>query len=214
MKILNVDSRWPAAALFWGSVWGAAEATAGYLIHLLKIPGLAGMVMFPIGVFFMLKAYQSCGRAKVIWLTALTASSIKLVNLAAPLSGPEAAFNPAAAILLESFAVMGILALVKKFPSAPPVPVYFSAALAWQGMFLAFIWLQQTLAGAAGILDTGGSGLLRFLGLNPLVNALFLTVVFHQFKSRLQKEGALFILRFPAVPALTFISAVILEWII
>ena len=40
-------------SLFWGALWGIAEATLGYLAHLISlIPGIAGFIMFPIGFYF------------------------------------------------------------------------------------------------------------------------------------------------------------------
>lgn len=37
-----------ATALFWGSVWGLAEATLGHLLHLARVPGLPGLAMVPV----------------------------------------------------------------------------------------------------------------------------------------------------------------------
>jgi hypothetical protein len=123
MKRFSYRNRWCAAALIWGSLWGAAEATVGHVLHLVKIPGLPGMVMFPLGVFFMLKAFQAAGKIKVIWLTALTASAFKMADLAVSSSFPEAALNPAAAILFEALIVIAVLAAVKLVPASFDIPV-------------------------------------------------------------------------------------------
>ncbi|MCX6572937.1 MAG: hypothetical protein NTX99_02995 [Candidatus Aminicenantes bacterium] len=39
-----------ARALFWGSVWGLAEATPWHLLHLARVPVLPGLVMVPVAV--------------------------------------------------------------------------------------------------------------------------------------------------------------------
>jgi len=40
--------------LFWGSLWGIAEASLGHVLHLVGFPGLAGIVMFLLGPQFFL----------------------------------------------------------------------------------------------------------------------------------------------------------------
>ena len=92
-------------SLFWGSLWGLVEATLGQVLHRIPIPGIAGAVMFPIGVFFMVQAYRNSGKIPVIFLTALVAANIKLIDLLLPARSPLAAINPAIAILCESFVV-------------------------------------------------------------------------------------------------------------
>jgi hypothetical protein len=93
--------------LFWGSLWGLAEATLGHVLHHIPIPGIAGYVMFPIGVFFMVQALNHSGKLSAIHLTALVAAQIKLLDLVLPARSPFAVINPAVAILCESF-VLGL----------------------------------------------------------------------------------------------------------
>ena len=210
----NTDIRWLTAALFWGSLWGAAEATAGHILHLLRIPGLAGMVMFPLGVYFMAKAFKASGKIKIIGLSALFASAIKLIDLAAPLSSPEAVINPALAILCEALAVMGVLFLFKKEFTLPSLPVFSGAAFGWRIFFLGLVAVHQFLIGSSGIWDTGGVPLLRFMGLDPLVNVILLTFIFHRFNSRAAVSEKTFLYRFPAFAPLVFLAALFLEWFI
>lgn len=94
-------------SLFWGSLWGLAEATLGHVLHHVPIPGIAGYVMFPIGVFFMVQAFNHSGKLSAIHLTALVAANIKLLDLFLPARSPFAAINPAVAILCEAF-VLGL----------------------------------------------------------------------------------------------------------
>jgi hypothetical protein len=100
--------------LFWGSLWGLVEATLGHVLHRIPIPGIAGAVMFPIGVFFMIQAYRNSGKIPVIFLTALVAANIKLIDLFLPARSPLAAINPAIAILCESY-IVGLFFMLKDF---------------------------------------------------------------------------------------------------
>ena len=49
--------------LFWGSMWGLTEATAGFFLHLwaVVLPGLPGFLMFPIAFYFMFKYIRPRG---------------------------------------------------------------------------------------------------------------------------------------------------------
>jgi hypothetical protein len=92
--------------LFWGSLWGVAEATLGHLLHTLRIPILPGALMFPLGVYFMVRAYMSSGKISFIFLTSLVAASTKLFDFFLPAQNLASVINPALAILSESLLVM------------------------------------------------------------------------------------------------------------
>lgn len=100
-------------ALFWGAIWGLSEATLGHSLHLLRIPGLAGLVMFPAGIFFMLKAYQNTKSYCVIFSSAVIAAGIKLSNLWLPGTFAIDVLKPAMAIMAESLAVLVLLSIVE-----------------------------------------------------------------------------------------------------
>jgi hypothetical protein len=112
------------AALFWGALWGLAEATAGHLLHLVGVPGLAGFIMFPFGLLLMSRAFRQSGTAGTIFLTAAVAAGMKLFDLFLPGTDPTAAFRPALAILCEGLTVTALYAfartvLVTRKPSGP-----------------------------------------------------------------------------------------------
>jgi len=100
-------------AMLWGALWGLSEATLGYILHTLRIPGLAGFVMFPIGIFFMLKAYQDSKNLSVIFSTAVVAAAIKLSNLLLPGTYTLDVLKPAIAIMTESLAVIFLLSIIE-----------------------------------------------------------------------------------------------------
>jgi hypothetical protein len=99
--------------LFWGSLWGLAEATLGHILHLLRIPGLAGFVMFPVGVFFMLKAYRDTWNLNTILATSIVAATFKLSNMLFPGTTPMDVFKPALAIICESLVVVVLLSSIR-----------------------------------------------------------------------------------------------------
>jgi hypothetical protein len=102
-----------AIVLFWGTLWGLSEATLGHLLHIVRIPGLAGLVMFPVGIFFMLKTYQNSKSFRAIFATAVVSATIKLSDLFLPGTFALDVLRPAFAILAESLAVIALLSLVE-----------------------------------------------------------------------------------------------------
>ena len=103
-----------AVALLAGSIWGACEATIGYLLHRAHVPGLAGAVMFPLGIFFMAAAFKRSENISVMMMTAVVAASWKGLNLLMP-GGMLNIANPVQAILLEGLAVSVALRAVHHF---------------------------------------------------------------------------------------------------
>ena len=100
-------------ALFWGVLWGLSEATLGHILHIVRIPGLAGFVMFPVGIFFMLQAYWDSLCLRVIFSTAFIAAAIKLSDLFLPGTYALDVLRPAIAILTESLVVICLLSIVE-----------------------------------------------------------------------------------------------------
>lgn len=92
------------AALMAGSLWGACEASIGYILHRAHVPGLAGTVMLPLGIFFMITALKRSGNVSAMMMTALVAASWKGLNILMP-GGALNIINPVQAILLEGLAV-------------------------------------------------------------------------------------------------------------
>ncbi len=88
-------------ALFWGAAWGTTEATFGHLLHALPVPGLAGSVMIPCAVYFMIRALRAAGRPSSMVLAAVFAALIKLADILLPGRGVLMALRPALAILTE-----------------------------------------------------------------------------------------------------------------
>jgi hypothetical protein len=112
------ERRIPAAqlrvCLAWGLAWGTAEATLGHLLHWLSIPGLAGLVMAPIGIWAMARAARTAGRPSAAFAVSALAAAIKMADIFLPGRGPVMALRPALAILAEGLIVSLAFALVAK----------------------------------------------------------------------------------------------------
>jgi len=93
-----------AAALFWGSAWGLAEATLGHLLHLARVPGLPGLVMVPVAVAVMGRVAVRSRSAGAVFLAGAVAASFKLLDLFVPGTDVLALSRPIQAILLEALA--------------------------------------------------------------------------------------------------------------
>lgn len=94
--------------LFYGGLWGLAEATLGYLLHFLPT-GVAGMIMFPVAFYFMFNLYKSSGSQSAVLMAGCIAAGIKLTGLAIPLQSPMSVINPAVSILLESLVIFAFV---------------------------------------------------------------------------------------------------------
>jgi hypothetical protein len=104
------------AAFFCGSAWGLGEATLGYLLHLIRVPGLPGAVMAPLGLLLMGRAFFRTGRVTAISATAMVAAAFKLSNLFVPGIELMAVINPVQAILLESLAATALALVLRRAP--------------------------------------------------------------------------------------------------
>lgn len=92
------------AVLFWGALWGLAEATLGWGLHRLHVPAVS-LIMFPAGLFCQWMATKRSGSVRAAFGVAAVAAAVKLTDLLVP--GPWPAWhvvNPAMHILLEGVA--------------------------------------------------------------------------------------------------------------
>jgi hypothetical protein len=96
--------------LFWGAAWGLAESTLGALLHLVPVPGLAGIIMTPLGAVFMTLAFRETGRPDTALSVSAVAAVLKLSGFLLPGIAPGLILRPAAAILLEGLAASALLA--------------------------------------------------------------------------------------------------------
>jgi hypothetical protein len=98
------------AVLSWGLLWGTAEASVGHILHGIPIPGLAGLVMIPVGILILGRLFSETGQPASIAAAAFVAAAVKLADLALPGRGPSMALRPALAILLEGLLIAALFA--------------------------------------------------------------------------------------------------------
>jgi len=118
--------------LLLGALWGIAEATIGHLLHFLPC-GFSGMIMFPIGFYFMYNAYLTTDKKSAVIATGFIAASIKFVDFLLPMKSPMGILNPAMSIVLESLVVYGF---IKVFAGKKTFVHTFGLGLSWVVLFI------------------------------------------------------------------------------
>lgn len=172
-------------SLFWGSLWGIAEATLGYLVHLVTlIPGIAGFIMFPIGFYFMTRAYRESGKTMSLLSTAATAATIKLVDLFLPGPGPIFTINPALAILMEGAVLMVCYKVLLEKQRVFRFREALLAAAGWRAAFILYSFILLILAISDDFFRIGIVNILRFFLLESLVNAAIIVAYLKTEESR------------------------------
>jgi hypothetical protein len=168
----NLGGVW-RSALFFGGLWGLAEATLGYLMHLWgrAAPGLAGFVMFPIGFLLMYRACRTAGSTAAAPAAALVAAGAKAFSALLPGVGLLFVTNPVLAILAEGLLVFLGLRLFDLRPGALLPAWLLAVSLGWRLFFLGLVALLPV---QKGILGKGAGALLVFLLAEPAVNTLLL----------------------------------------
>lgn len=206
------DSQLIFIPLFWGSLWGVAEATLGHLLHLAGFPGLAGMVMFPLGLFFMTRSFSVSGHRMTIVFTALVACSIKLFDLFFPVLTPFVVLNPAIAILFESLAV--VLFLPGKIRSGYPVRLgsLLGMTLSWRVFYAVFVMGLSLFFPVKTFLNLGLSYAVHFFLLESIISGVLIFLLFQSsVYSRVHYSGGLSQLSKRYVSVFVFLAVVIMK---
>jgi hypothetical protein len=110
-----------AAALLYGAVWGLGEATLGHLLHLLRVPGLPGLVMIPFAALILGLAAVRSRSAAAVFLAGVVAASFKLLDLFVPGTDLPALSRPIQAILLEALAAAALVGILGRARGTVPV---------------------------------------------------------------------------------------------
>ena len=162
--------------LFWGGLWGLVEAVLGHALHLLRIPGLAGWIMFPVGFWMMRRAFALNGRAVVLAGIPAAAAAVKLADFLLPLSDPFMVINPAAAILLEGLAA-GFL-LMRSKEQTPSFLSLVAVSAAWRAAYFGWGSAAAALWGAPTVFGLDGFDPWRYFAFDPLIAAALIQAAF------------------------------------
>ena len=203
-----------AVMLLYGGIWGLVEATLGFLLHLIPrfapVPPLAGMVLFPVGVLFMLAAVQAAGKPVAAAGVAVVAAAIKASSaLLAPIPWFFVQ-NPVFSILLEGLVVWGfVAAFAFQRYSARTFPLALGAAVSWRLLFIA---VHVVFGIQWGLLARGVPAVLQFVLLDSLVNGALITALLSlSLPSKLSTPTAFLLRPLPLGAVLTL--AVMAEYI-
>jgi hypothetical protein len=169
-------------SLFWGALWGLAEATVGHFLHWISVPGIAGFVMFPIGLVFMVQAFKHSGKVSVIFFTALVAANVKLIDLFLPAHSLFAVTNPAVAILCESLAVMLAFSLKGSRRVLSSLSHVWGIAFIWRLVYAASTFALGSIFPIQSFTEMGSSHIFRFFLLDSLANAILILAVINTLK--------------------------------
>lgn len=162
--------------LFWGALWGITEATLGYVLHIFSIPlpGLPGLLMFPVAFVFMHRVYDSTQEPISVIQIALVAACIKLTDLLFGGLMTIYVINPAISLIVEALAVTLVFSVVKKHPRSISFLDSFAMGWIWRGMFLGYMFVISRFSLPAGLVTSGWEVALRFWILESFFNAILI----------------------------------------
>ncbi len=183
--------RYLVTIVFWGSLWGIAEASLGNLLHLaaIAIPGLPGFLMFPVAFFFMHKVFDATGRIGSIFHIAGIAAAIKMADFLLPVYLPIRIINPAICILLEGLAVAGVYRIYVTRGQSLTGPATFFMGAAWRTIFLGYLFVISRFGLPAALVTEGIQVSLRFVILESFVNSLIIYACLRWGHFKLQLEA-------------------------
>lgn len=182
--------------ILYGSFWGIAEATIGYILHWIFFP-ISGMIMFPIGVYFMKRAENESGKASSIFYVSLVAAFIKAFNLFMPNSSIFKVINPIFMILAQGLLVLVFLSK----NSVVNIKSILASSVLWRVGFILILLIEFRSVDKIYHLNGGAFRLINFIVINSLINSLIIAVMSKiGFKRSLKLDGNLsFLVLFMAI---------------
>ncbi|PKM45484.1 MAG: hypothetical protein CVV03_06725 [Firmicutes bacterium HGW-Firmicutes-8] len=160
-----------SAIVLWGALWGIAEATVGYVLHMITFR-IGWFFWFPIAFFFMNRVYKDTGKLSSILYTCSIASAIKLTNLLLP-ARIDKVINPAVSILFEGVVVFTAFKLVEKYEQKVNFRFFgvLAASMSWKVLYsLYLLTLPSWIVSISPIRSP--EPFLRFLLVESTINAL------------------------------------------
>ncbi|MCK7487646.1 MAG: hypothetical protein MZU97_20610 [Bacillus subtilis] len=143
-------------------MWGALEATVGYLLHFVPT-FLAGTIMFPIAAVILAKAHQTTQSKTALLFVGLVAASIKAVNFLFPVLNIWKTINPMIAIVLETLVVFAVISVIEKDKLVSVAGALMLASVAWRVLYVAYQAINGAISGAVPLYLQSVSGLSEFV---------------------------------------------------
>jgi hypothetical protein len=157
--------------LYFGAIWGIAEATLGYVLHFVPVL-ISGSIMFPIAGFILYHAYQKLESRKALMMISVVTVVIKSVNLFMPQPTIFKAINPMVAILLEAAFVVLIIPFLDQKSLPKQYAAFPIASIGWRSVFIGFMALQFVVTGNLAPYITTIAGITNFILIVGLVSGL------------------------------------------
>lgn len=160
-----------AQIVFFGAVWGLAEASLGYLLHFLP-PLVAGLVMFPIAVYILMKAFKATGSRSALVLVGLVAAGIKAVDFLLPGISVFKTINPMISIMFESLVVAVAVPMLDSKKHLAKISGSIGVSVGWRLGYILYMVAQFLVSGSMTKFISSPALTLEFVVLNGLLSAV------------------------------------------
>lgn len=164
-KLLKLASQ----IVFFGAIWGITEATLGYLLHFLP-PTIAGIIMFPIAVFILVKAFKATGSRTSLIFVGVVAAGIKAIDFALPGMMSFKIINPMISIVMESLLVAAVYPLLKKADWKSRLAGSMAASAGWRAGYVLYMTVQFLITGFVSNYIASAAAAVNFVILNGILS--------------------------------------------
>ncbi len=213
----NKNTRLIISILFFGSIWGIAEATLGHLLHLLNISILwSGAIMFPIAAYILLKAYAVLRSKMSLFYIGIVAATIKAFDFLLPFRSAFKIINPMVSIVFESLLVVALVGMFDKDDLKNKMLAMPLASVAWRGAYLLYMGIQYLATGFVSDYLVSFEAAISFTVLYGVLSGIILDafVLLETYVNSHKKHSWHFNIAsmsvYAAITLLTFITAIVL----
>lgn len=165
-----------AQIVFFGAIWGITEATLGFLLHFLP-PTLAGIIMFPIAAFILVKAYKATGSRAALIFVGFIAAGIKAVDFLVPGVMSFKIINPMISIVMESLLVAAVYPLIAGKDWKERLAGGLAASVGWRTGYILYMAVQFLITGFVSKYIASPAEFLNFLLLNGILSGVLAFLV-------------------------------------
>jgi hypothetical protein len=169
---LKCEGNFYSAVIFWGVSWGISESILGYMLHFTT--GIAGFFMFPIGFYFMRKAFKETDRLISIFLISAIASGFKLIDIFLPSYSVITTINPAICILMEAAAVFVFFKIVERKRGSFNFRDLLIAVGMWRIPFFIILVVSVLFLNLGDVIKLTPFFIVKFLLLDLIANMLLI----------------------------------------
>lgn len=165
-----------AQIVFFGAIWGITEATIGFLLHFLP-PTIAGIVMFPIAAFILIKAYKATGSRASLIFVGFIAAGIKAVDFLIPGIMSFKIINPMISIVMESLLVAAAYPLIEGLDWKKRLSGGLIASMGWRAGYVLYMTAQFLITGFVSNYIASPAAVINFILLNGAASGLLVFAI-------------------------------------